>query len=842
MKLSFLRSSNGRAAVKRFTKKGVDSYPNIRNFDSSDVELTDDIAGLHEKNKLCRQAAAVGACMLKGYLNQPLDNESRAGKVDREAKTNNLILDIDGIELDGMIVKPPLVQTDIQALAKAVIAKLPDCFHNVTYICHASSSMGMKGNAICLHLDFMLDNYVSPQALKEYVVWLNFNCSMFDNNQSLSASKTALRFALDRTVVDNSHLIFMGNPIFEAGVENPIPDPSDRIFIIEGGRHEVDIVPELSKATDSVAIRKTIETKITALRAMEGLPKTNEKITQLRVDGYTTNVVVNPEAVQMAFAQDNGQFVAYNVNGGDSSGYYVMKHKPSIVYNFKGEPNFLFEKADPQAYEWHLNTFIGNQEGGSSEASTPPLPLVFRDESSNSYYNALIDTTNGGISKIARASREGLADWMAQYEAVMPENVPIWNFEFDPHREAKVSFEERFINKYVPSKYMQKSALPEGITALNYDTSPFLTQDCPRITELIMHVCAGDLMCFKHFVNWLASALQTKDKLLTAWVFQGTQGTGKGVLFDEIITPLVGHGVDETQVYAPQMLLESLEAEFNQFTECALFIGLNEFRLKDSKQSERLLNKIKSMITEKRQSVRGMRENHRMVRSYSNFILFSNDHDVIYIQEGDRRFNIAPRQEYKLHSIWPNAADVIENEIPTELELFAKHMLNFEIDLVSAKTVLENEAKAEMRITSRTSVEDFVKAYKEGDLDFFLPILDMPVDPMNTSYVRPAQTLMKTFLMEYGDDSSKVTVEELRILYNAFIGKSENSIKFSKMMNRYGLTSRKVRIRGQSTRGFVNRWLLHDNDIEGLRMLYLSANDLAFRNGKVTPLEDVIND
>lgn len=840
MKLSFLRASNGRAAVKQFTVNGVKSYPNIKNFDSSDVELPDTIEGLHQKASLCQQAAAKGACMLKGHLTQPLENQSRAGMVDREAKTNNLILDIDGIELDGLRVTPPLVQADIQALAKAVIAKLPDCFHNVTYICHASSSMGMKGNAICLHLDFMLDEYVSPQALKEYVVWLNFNVPMFDGNQKLSASKTALRFALDRTVVDNSHLIFMGNPLFDEHVDNPIPEPLDRIFIIEGGRHAVDIVPELTKANDSVAIRKAIDSKITALRAMEGLPKTNEKVTQLRIDGYTTTAVINPEAVQMTYASDNGQFVAYNVNGGDSAGYYVRKHNPSVVYNFKGEPNFLFEKADPQTYEWHLKTFIESAEGGSSEDTTPPLPLVFRDEASNGYYNALVSTSTGQIARIARASRDGLADWMVQFESVMPENVPIWNFEFDPHRAEAVSFEHRFINKYIPSEYMRGGDLPEGTLPLTYDTSPLLSQDCPRIAELIMHVCGGDLACYKHFINWLAAALQTKDKLLTAWVFQGTQGTGKGVLFDHIIVPLVGRGVDSTQPLATQILLENIEAEFNQFTECALFIGLNEFRLKDSKQSERILNKIKSMITEKHQAVRAMRENHRMVRSYSNFILFSNDHDVIYIQEGDRRFNIAPRQEHKLRTIWPTEGDVIQDEIPAELGLFAKHMLNFKVDLGSAGTVLENDAKAEMRVTSRTSVEDFVRAYKEGDLDFFLPILDMPVDPMNTSYVRPAQNLMKSFLMDYGQANSKVTVEELRIIYNAFIGKSENGIKFSKMMNRYGMPSKKVKVRGTTCRGYSNKWITHENEIEGLRMLYLSANDLAFRNGEVHPIEDAI--
>jgi hypothetical protein len=135
---------------------------------------------------------------------------------------------------------------------------------------------------------------------------------------------------------------------------------------------------------------------------------------------------------------------------------------------------------------------------------------------------------------------------MAQYEGVMPDNVPIWNYSFDPHRVEVVSFRERFINKYIPSLLMSQTDLPKDFIPLGYGTSHMLHHDCPRIAELLLHIVGGNVPVYDHFLNWLAAALQERDKLGTAWILQGTQGTGKGVFYEKILSPLVGTGVSRT--------------------------------------------------------------------------------------------------------------------------------------------------------------------------------------------------------------------------------------------------------------------------------------------------------
>ena len=830
MHLSFLKSAYGMRAVKTFTSDGVQAYPQIKRFDSTEYELENTPKGLRQKTQICQEQAAEGACMLKGYLTRPLVNESRAGMVDREAPTDNLILDIDGIVLPDTTVPGTLDRSSIQVLAEKVVQELPTCFRNTSYIVHASSSMGMKGNKVCLHLDFMLAAPVQPQALKEYVVYLNHALPVFNQNFSLSASGTALRFPLDRTVVDNSHLIFLGHPEFVGEVQNPIPDAGDRIFFVEKNNAAIAIGDEITEHADATKNQRANDKKVNELRMLAGLPKRQEKVTRTNINGQAIHVVTNPESCAMAFASDNGDFVAYNVNGGDSGGYFVLKYKPAVVRNFKGEPNFLFEFADPETYQWHLETFIGSKStGGDQETSnTPPMPMVFRDEASNAYYNALIDTGTGRISRIAKASREGLPDWMVQYEGVMPDNVPIWNYEFQPHRHEIVSFRERFINKYLPSPYMMPRDLPESMTALCIDTAYMIGDDCPMIAELILHVLGRDMTLFGPFLNWLAAAFQTRDKLTTAWVLQGTQGTGKGVLFEDVITPLVGTGVDESQPYATKVRIENVEDQFNQWMECALFIAFDEFRLSDSPKSQRLFNKIKSMISETSQPVRGMRENLRNVRSYSNYLIFSNDQDVIYVPEGDRRFNIAPRQEVKLSTVWADQADIIEHVIPRELSAFALHMQHFDIDLASARTAIENAAKREMRRVSRTTIEDFVDAVQTGNLEFFLPIMEMPYQAPGAGYVLPAQTLLKEAIRDYNKRGQRLSIEQLRVLYVAFIGPSDNSTKFGKMVSRYGLNSHRIRVGKTVTRGFIIDWNLHDNAIDDIKERYLDSIDQRF--------------
>lgn len=839
MKISFLSSSSGIPAVKTFTSTSVLAYPQIRNFNSVSYDIEKSLAGLNEKVELLRDHAAKGDCTLKGHLSRDLANESRAGMVDSQAMTENFIMDIDGITMPHLAINLPLAQRDIQDIAEKIIAQLPDAFQSVSYIVHASSSMGMKGNKVCLHMDFMLQEAVAPQALKEYVSYLNHALPMFEQNFSLSASCTALRFPLDRSVVDNSHLVFLGTPLFEDSISNPIPNDADRIFLVEKLTQSVNIVNEIKEHCDTTKSRKHNDKKLNELRDLAGLPMRRVKTTNLIVNGNQTSVVTNPENCKLTFAADNGNFVAYNVNGGNSGGYYVHKFKPNIVHNFKGEPNFLFEMADPETYQWHLGRFIGTEENpkNNSGPPPPPLPMVFRDMETDVYYNVLIDTSTGLIDTAAKAQRGALEDFMAQHEAVVPLNIPTWDYKFDPQNDTTIDYANKFINKYVPSPFIRAAkTLPANMVPLEYETALQLSHYCPTIFEILLHVINRDTELFKHFLNWLAAAFQQKDKLGTAWILQGVQGTGKGILFDNILTPLTGTGTTTSQPYTSKVRLENLEETFNNWVECSLFVAFDEFRLDDSMNGKKLFNKIKGMITEKYEPVRGMRENLRTVRTYSNYLIFSNDLDVISIPSDDRRFNVAPRQEQKLDAVFDNIEYTVNVQIPSELQNFACTMMHFKVDKAKARAVIENDAKVQMRIVAQTSITDFIHAVKGGDFEFFIPVLDMPYNAPNGQYILPAQTIIKGILRDIDKgEQHKISVEELRILYCALVSaKCENAMKFSKLIGRHGLHTSRIKMDKIVMRGFKIHWNIANNSVEDLRERYLTNVDYAFAPDKLT--------
>jgi hypothetical protein len=248
----------------------------------------------------------------------------------------------------------------------------------------------------------------------------------------------------------------------------------------------------------------------------------------------------------------------------------------------------------------------------------------------------------------------------------------------------------------------------------------------------------------------------------------------------------------------------------------------------------KLFNKIKNMITEPHVPIRGMRENMRTVRTYTNFLFFSNDQDVMYLPEDDRRFNIGDRQEIKLKELWASEAYVIRELIPQELPRFAMHMQHFHTNSVAARTVLETASKIEMREVSRTTIEDFVHAIQTGDLEYFLPILDMPYQAPGAGYVLPAQTQMKEFIRDYDGKTQKISIEALRIIYVAFIGPSDNANKFSKMLNRSGLKSTRIKFGKSVKRGYYIEWNLTNNSIDQLREQYLDSIDHEFGNNVVT--------
>ncbi|CAM3559134.1 primase-helicase family protein [Parendozoicomonas haliclonae] len=823
-KLTFL-SAKGRPLVKNIYPDKVENYPLVKRVTSHTDEVEVSPEGLRRKLEIYREHADSGNCLLIGALQRDLKNESRKGLGEKMAETHSLILDIDGIHLPDLGLSEPATVADMRTVAERIVSQLPDPFHGVSYIGHPSAKMGIKADEVRMHIEFWIDKPQLPQVRQSFLKHLNFISDLFKGQINLSASGTALSYPIDPCVGQNSRTLFIAPPVFH-DVDDPI-EPEARLFLVEKGKHTV-AVKDLMLAFEKQELSKLEDKKLESMREVHGLPRRSKKSVRAMMDvnGEVCYVSTNPAKASVTVVADEGDFVRVNVNNGDSGAYYVRKNRPEIVWNFKGEQPFSFKDADEDAYAHFLNTFPPEFDEDSS-ADEYTKPLVFRDKIGDSYHTGLIDMRDGGsvIEMHQTGKREVLGDWMTQFGGLMPEIVPSWEYSFKPTDDRVLDEKNYFLNKFsLPPMLRNPVEIPAEYMGLEYGEGMKFKELCPTIFKVIYSVIGESEQEFKHFINWLAFIAQKRKMTQTVWVFQGVNGTGKGVLFKQIIEPMFSRN------YSVMLLLENIEDQFNAWRETCLICGIDEVKFPDGKAGDAVQNKLKNYTTEESGVVRAMRENHKKVEFYTNYMMFLNVHDGVKLENTDRRYNIAPRQETPIRQqeggmevVDAIASGVIAEELPR----FASMLMSMCVDAKKVTEVIDNEAKNNMREASQTSVDEFVNAINEGDLNYFSQVLDQHPKGMNDDYTRAAHNHLKAWIRDFDPaKKQRIFVDEFRSIYNVLIGKAENPVKFGKILKHYGIIAKGVKRDGVNRNGLEINFNMKGNTIDDLRAKYLTELEM----------------
>lgn len=737
-------------------------YPLIKNFTSHSeaVANADEFFGAVQKH------AAQGHCLLKGRLHRPLIDESRAGSTNSLDQTEWLCFDLD--DLKGVATVDAFVFT-----------VLPKEFHDVSYILQFSASAGVSGDAgLRAHMFFMLDRPVSPELVKTYVTSLNLDTESLRSQISLSSNGVALRYPLDRTVNQNDKLIYIAPPIVGAGVVDTMVD---RIQLVTRAKPQLTIDWSAIKSTaqvDADALKL-----VTKLRHDAGLRK---KEVKFRFLNSGDALLTNPDAARVTGERKARGYVYLNINGGNSWGYYYPEGNPRYLYNFKGEPLVAIADFLPEYWSQIQQDLEGTWQG--------PRPFVFRNATSDTLYAGVWDPINERIENQGphAISRTNLVDFFAQYELPIPDTIEDWEYVFDPTNPKNVDFTNNFCNQWAQTELM-KAAKPG-------DEMP------PTIKRVISSVVADDQECFDRFINWLACIYQTRQKMMTAWVFHGIEGTGKGVLFKDILIPIFG------RKHCMAKQIASVEDRFNADLEQCLFFILDETRIEDSSTAKRTLNKLKHMITEQWQEVRGMRANAYQSRSYTNFIFNSNDYDALAISATDRRFNVAPRQEHKIEL----TQDDIDT-IKTELGAFAGFLAGYKADMQLAMTALNNAAKSVLREASQDTVEQLCQAVADGNLAYFMAELDEGFSGADIVAWTNYQATMRRWL-ETVNVASVSKRGDIANAYNYLIAPSNTAMgkkKFGRMLSHKNLIEgvHRCSIAKKAVRGYRVEWKASEEQI-----------------------------
>ena len=831
MRVTFLESTNGLPLSKHHSKQdGFKPYPHVKSVTSHQYTLPVDQSGLEQLEQLIREHGDKGHCMLKGNLKRDLIDESRAGQSNRTELTNLLVLDIDGVRLPKSVASNnKLTNTDVTFLANQIIAELPIELRDVSYIAQASASLGLKGDKVSMHIFMLLSVAMPAKSIKLWFQDCNFESDIFSEQMALSVNGQSLKYPLDASVADNSKIIFIAPPTFSHVRSNPFESNEDRIVRVDRGQATFDLAALMSDISPQRCHEKAQKHK-DKLREAAGFSKRQMKVRVTTIDNVAEEVLVNPDKMSISIVDESAfPYIRCNINGGDSGAYYFNMSRPTYMHNFKDEPIFEIEKADK---EFYLSIFDRYEER-MEEVGQACKPIVLRDYSTDTFFNGLYDPNTKQFSKdypLTPVSKMNIEDFFMNHGKVPPDFIPDGRVIFNPtSNEEAVNFNKvpYYVNTYQRSAYVRNAKAPDAPLEMGHGQR--IKDKCPLIYTIIDHILGNGEEEFERFINWLAYIYQTRKKTGVSWVLTGTQGTGKGIFYSRILRGLFG------TAHVPMKFLQSMEEQFNLYMRDALFLVVDEFHMASASSSAgKMADKLKNQITEPTITIRGMRSNQVEVESYTNYLFLTNRVDAVNIETGDRRYNIAPKQEEKLLDKFPGISKQLDSDkLEKELFHFAGALETYKVDSHLAKTAINNLAKEQMRNVSMSVFEEFCQALREGKLSYFTDILDInTATVLHANEIEAAQRLVKSWIVQATHPYVVIPMEHLRTVFHVQTEQNPrlSQREFTKRMSRNGIETERKRPVGSDRntnpiRGVVTAWQANELEIKRLTDSYFTEHD-----------------
>ena len=819
-KLTFLEAANGKRIGKTFSATKSSSYPPVKILNSFEYNPTT----LKERYDLILEHAAQGHVMIRGDLTKILAKESRKGFTDRDKPNATLLLDVDKLNLEGYTPSTSKLRSlDVERICERVIEMLPIEFKLSSYIGHASSSMGRSTSShVSVHIEFLLDSPINPRMLKQYLTHLNYSCDAISDQLRLSETTTSVKTLIDPCVADNSHLIYIAPPTFD-GVDDPFQNPEQRFCLVEKTSALLPITGQLAMMEDK-SMAAIQNKRLDALRKINGQrayrPKRKDYVTK---EGKV-RVVINPDQFKLTVCSIDEEFVRFNADNSNNYKYWAHLNSPHIVHCWNGDDSFEFAKADAEGYEEFIATYKTNIDKVTNETA-----LVFRDIRTDKHYTMLYDVKADEIlpgldddTYIYESNIGNLEPWLSEYGQPMPDPIQSLHYVYNPMETTTVRHElNGLVNKYHAPKHVKVPKridpefqnIPYQLGATDNMGGTMLKALCPNIYKIMWHMTGSTQLEFEHFINWLAAAIDKKEPLQTVWIFSGTQGTGKGLFFNYILTPMIG----ESNVAIKA--ISALEDSFNSYLSDKLFVAIDEFHITDSKQDQRTFDQIKLITGGERVDVRAMYKESKNMKMYCNFLFFSNHADVARLDDGDRRHNVGFPQAIKLKEAYPELFDNnidLKSLLGDEVSDLYAFLHAFDYNQLAATTCIENDAKRNMRVAGMGVHQKFCFALREGDLDYFVENMNAlngtPSHLLNVKQVAE-KTLTKWIDEAVNTLPSDVSVAEAHAMYLVLNPDSNStSQKFATMLTRNDVNQERKRKNGIRAKYVVTRFKFTDYD------------------------------
>ncbi len=769
MNIFFLQASV--PLTKSYAKQGQDiiktPYPMTWEFTS----IKEDVKTLSHLEALLKIHAAKGHCVLKGIIQRDLVKESRAGSTTTSDVTEWLVLDLDGLPEHINITTPAGQVVSTPMTIDLFLGEMG--LQDISYIVQWSASYGISDNKIRAHVFMMLDRAYPATLLKQWLIQKNHEVAFLRDSMTLTKTANSLSWPLDVSACQNDKLIYIAPPVLK-GIKDPM-GKSPRIKLINLKYDKLALVNTINSTEVN---QRLTHTRINELREAANLGK--RKFAYKIMGG--AHVMLKADQADITDQKTERGFVYFNLNGGDSWAYYHPEDKPDYIHNFKGEPSYLTKELLPEY--WREITMSGNMRVSSQGITY----LAFCDKRTGMYWRGTYDNNNDVLDIMVAKNETQLRHFAIQNGVPMGDFIPEWTLSFDPKDNVRVDTVNHTINTFVPSPYMKTQAKK-------------VVKCPPTIFKVLHHALGSDVDITEHFMNWTACVLQYRDRTKTAWVMHGTQGTGKGILTNNILRPIFG------AAHTASRRMEELGDKYNSFMEKALLVFVDEVQIKALQNEKGVMAKLKGFITEENVPMRQMYSNASEMRNFTNWIFMSNMSDPVLIDKNDRRFNVGAYQAVKLV-----ITDAELKRIEGELQAFHDYLLSYPADSVRAGEVIHSADRETMISISESSIDTVASALLDGNFGFFIDQL-----PTDNSHLKSAlsankaedyKVLLQALMHRtYPDGKCNMGREELRTMFDYVIGGMPTSPnKFTSLLKHHRVHTSPVWVNSKTVNGLGTTW------------------------------------
>jgi len=412
--------------------------------------------------------------------------------------------------------------------------------------------------------------------------------------------------------------------------------------------------------------------------------------------------------------------------------------------------------------------------------------IVFRDIITDKYYLGEMSKAQGryGFNVIGK---HNIPNALANREIPIPDLYPEMEFFPDFASDKIVDLERGFVNRYITPDVLRKSAVPGVGMAV------------PKYTKLLtMHICGDDQDVYDLLINHLAYMVQNRVKTRVAFLFQGTQGTGKGVWFNFVLAQIFGRD------YCADVLQKVFVKEFNLFLESNFCILVDEVEANFSETNSEITRVLKQVIADTHISVEGKGVDIRNGINNANFFFATNKRNGVHIEPGDRRFIVAPCQENKIYDMpWWGDDDKMVELLQSETEDFVVYLKGYTVDRDKVNRPFDNPAKEALIDLSKTNADYFFEAVKAGNWEWLSENIVPDQFPLSVS-----SNIQNTLSRIKHKD--KVSQDDLNDIYNNIHGKDLKRSSFTRLCKLHGLEVKQIWMDESNKMGVEVSWNLPD--------------------------------